>query len=113
MPITFSDVEIVNQWEIDLSTGVFTVPKTTTYICAFSGTAASNILISLYLNDVVQTVKLQQFQDYSYGGYTRGFNQIFVKKLNAGDLMCLKYENDNNILMAALTPFTFSCSEIN
>ena len=112
--MTFSGVEVVNQWKINNSSGMFTVLKTANYIFAVSGATNYISSISLYLKKSSQSVQLVTILESTYGGkyVPRGFNRMFVKKLYSGDHIYLQVEGEHSITTSESSPFTFSCLEI-
>ena len=115
--LTFSQPVIINLWKMDLTTGMFRVPKTATYIFILSGTTGTSResnTVSLYLKTGLEPVKvLESIQENHYGGYRHGLSRMFVRKLNARDQIYLQVENEGGIVTGANTPITFSCFEIN
>ena len=115
--LTFSQPVIINLWKMDLTTGMFRVPKTATYIFILSGTTRSqrtDNTVSLYLKTGHDTARLlENIQQYAYGAYHQGLSRMFVRILNAGDQIFLRVEADYAIVTGANTPITFSCFEIN
>ena len=82
LPVTFSEAPIVaDLWKIDPSTGLFTVPRTSTYIFVLSGTAGKpDASLGLYSTNSSGNVMLENLAETSAGSYElserieRGYN---------------------------------------
>ena len=82
LPVTFSEAPIVaDLWKIDPSTGLFTVPRTSTYIFVLSGTAGKpDASLGLYSTNSSGNVLLENLPETSAGSYElserieRGYN---------------------------------------
>ena len=114
--LTFSQPVIINLWKMDLTTGIFRVPKTATYIFILSGTTGTSSesnTVSLNLKIGQENVMLENIQEHSYRAYRRGLSRMFSRILNAGDQIFLRVENAGAIVSGESTPITFSCYEIN
>ena len=62
--MTYSEAVIADLWEINPSTGVLTVPKTSAYNCVLSGTAGkANTSLALFSTSSSETVQIEKFQD--------------------------------------------------
>ena len=71
LPVTFSEAPIVaDLWKIDPSTGLFTVPRTSTYIFVLSGTAGKpDASLGLYSTNSSGNVLLENLPETSAGNF--------------------------------------------
>lgn len=109
--VTFSKVFSAYLWEIGPGSGIFTVPKTATYMFVLSGTLdSSHTTIGLYLKSTSGSTTKENLEQ---NGSNRGsFNRFFVRQFNAGDKIFLQIESYTGITTGENTPLIFYCTEM-